>query len=69
MTRTRDARKRTLEKIRGIRLGSIGGRTRSSSPNAERDDEDEDNEDHRWISLVLGICVQLCAGSLYAVNA
>ena len=24
---------------------------------------------HRWISLVLGICVQLCAGSLYAVNA
>lgn len=41
------ARKRTLEKIRGIRLGSIGGRTRSSSPNAERDDEDEDNEDER----------------------
>ena len=24
---------------------------------------------HRWISLALGVCVQLCAGSLYAVNA
>ena len=47
------ARKRTAKPrssaFGGIRLGSIGGRTRSSSPNAERDDDDDDEDERRLV--------------------
>jgi len=42
-------RKRTANPTAGIRLGSIGGRTRSSSPNAERDDDDDDEDERRLV--------------------
>jgi hypothetical protein len=41
--------------IRGIRLGSIGGRTRTSSPNAERDDDDDDEDERRLVEPRLAL--------------